>query len=69
MDVDRLLTKSAYYRQRATSVREIADGVPDETARATLLAVAEDYEHLAAAQEKLIITGTAPRPSKGPGDA
>jgi hypothetical protein len=68
VDVDSLLNKSAYYRARAAAVRAIAAALPDEMASTTLLAVAADYDRLAAAQDKRLIESTAP-PAKGANDA
>jgi hypothetical protein len=46
------------YRHRAEEVRAIADGIRDSNCRNNLIAMAEDYERLAAAIESMKVRET-----------
>jgi len=51
-----LVERAEYYRARARDVREIASSLPDEAARETLRAIADDYDRLAEAKDQMILT-------------
>jgi len=57
--VGTVLERGGYYRERAHEVRTIARKLPEGPARQTLLAIGDDYDRLAEAQDKMILSEAA----------